>query len=575
MSIDNGKKQELENLVKMRREKREKETKEINNATNKPVTKSTNTEEKYDQKEINSNTINVTEESMTNETNDTSKNTSITDNTEKEKDFIDKFAFSPKPTNLPTITNKENAEIKIKENNDDEVFVTEEPIIKENFSDNIIEENESENTEIKSKTDSIEDDFIEDATDNENINIDIDIDIENTSKTDENIKKSSPVKIGSTGSKKSIKKISSFNPGNNIKVVEDDDYQRAVVEQYITKTSSETFTGPKSVTRVILPYSGIYLDISSYTNNEMLGIHRSTTEISFVEKIEKELYSAWEHTVNNSFKKKMEFDEWLRNIKYPDLWCIYWAIYNVNHPGINTYTSKCDYCSEIFEEKRDNYNISYVSENSENDINQDVINKIRNGADKEVIKSYKIASTLIEKEGYLPDKKFKVFHGMPNMEDVLVFLKYLKVDLEESDELIQHVLYPISSLNLNRFKLSKSTISKILYYKYIMYTKKVYAPVFETIKPTTGETKSKIKATYVNVLPIMIYPLINSLSKEDFKELVKSKALKKLMIKEGIHFRLKDSVCPVCKKKQIITVLDMRDILFIRAEALTDFLTNI
>jgi len=47
------------------------------------------------------------------------------------------------------------------------------------------------------------------------------------------------------------------------------------------------------------------------------------------------------------------------------------------------------------------------------------------------------------------------------------------------------------------------------------------------------------------------------------------------MIKEGIHFRLKDSVCPVCKKKQIITVLDMRDILFIRAEALTDFLTNI
>ena len=29
MSIDNGKKQELENLVKMRREKREKKTKEI------------------------------------------------------------------------------------------------------------------------------------------------------------------------------------------------------------------------------------------------------------------------------------------------------------------------------------------------------------------------------------------------------------------------------------------------------------------------------------------------------------------------------------------------------------------
>lgn len=388
---------------------------------------------------------------------------------------------------------------------------------------------------------------------------------------------STPIKIGSTGDRKSIKRISNLNPGKNIKVMESDEYQRAVIEQYITRTKGESFIGPKSVTRVILPYSGIYYDISSYTNSDMLGIHRSTTDITFVEKIEKELYSAWEHTVNNSFKRKLEFSEWLRNIKYPDIWCIYWGIYNVNHPGINTYTSSCDHCPNSIEEKRDNYNISYVSDSSIDDIGQDEIDKIRNGVDREFIKSYKIASTIIEKEDYLPDQKFKVFQGMPNMEDVLTFLKYLKVDLDEDDDIIRRVLYPISWLELERRTITKSTISKILSYKYSMFTRKIYVPVYEEVVNMSKEpgSKPKIKATYVDVKPIMIPPLIDSLSKDDFRELVKGKELRKIMMKDGIHFRIKDSVCPKCGKSQLTTALDMRDILFTRAEALTDFLITI
>lgn len=404
-----------------------------------------------------------------------------------------------------------------------------------------------------------------------NKNEEVEIDVEEDNEEDDDYKSTS-VKIGSTGERKSIKRISSFNPTNSVKVVDSDDYQAEVVSQYIFGNTNNAFVGPKSVTRIILPYSGIFYDLSSYTNSDMLGIHRSTNDITFVEKIEKELISAWKHTVNNSFKKEMDFPEWLRNIKYPDLWCIYWGIYTVNHPGINSYRSKCDYCPEEIEEKRDNYSISFVSDQSIDDIDQETIDKIRNGVDKEMIKSYRVASTLIEKENFLPEKKFKVFHGMPNMEEVMTFLKYLKVDLNEDDEIIRYVLYPISWMELEKHNISKATISKVLSYKYMLYTKKLYVPVFKEMEADKEGGKTKIKATYVDVKYIMIYPLINSLSKEDFKEFASGKELKKLLIKEGIHFRVKDSVCPKCNKKQKITALDMRDIIFTRAEALTDFL---
>ena len=410
--------------------------------------------------------------------------------------------------------------------------------------------------------------------------VEVNIDVEETEEKVDNpssLDKSSPIKIGSTGDRKSIKRLSKLNPGPNVKVVEDDEYQMAVIEQYITGQKGGVFVGPKSISRVILPYSGIYYDISSYTNSDMLSIHRSTSEISFIEKVEAELYSAWEHTVSNSFKRKLDFVEWLRNIKYPDLWCIYWGIYNVNHPGINSYTSRCDECPNIIKEDRDNYNISYVSEYSKEDITQKEIDDIRKGVDREFIKSYKIASTLIEKEGYLPDQNFKVFQGMPNMEEVITFLKYLKTDRNEEDDIIRRVLYPISWLDLERNRLSKSAITKILAYKYIMFTRKIYVPVYEEIKNVKNEVtgKPKIKVTYVNVKSIMIPPLIDGLSKDDFKALIKGKELRKVMVKDGIHFRVKDSVCPKCKKKQLVTVLDMRDILFTRAAEMTEFLTSI
>lgn len=398
---------------------------------------------------------------------------------------------------------------------------------------------------------------------------------------EEEVEKVVAVKIGSSGKSQTAKHFSNFNPGNNVKVVNSDEYQTAILEQYITGTKGGGFTGPRGVTRIILPYSGIYIDISTYTNSDMLGIHRTSNDVSFIEKIETELYSAYEHTVKTSLGgAKLEYVEWLRAIKYPDIWCIYWGIYDVNHPGINTYHADCDNvnrdpdpCRTHLTEKRDNCDITFVSDESMEDIDAEVINSIRAGVNRTFIKSYNVAETLIEKETYLPDSKFKIFQGMPNLEEVLRYLKFLKTELNEDDELIKKVLYPISWIQYDR-SISRATISKILAYKYCLFTRKIYAPVYEEVPNTDSTGKAKIKVTYVDVNPIMIPALLDKLSKEDFKELTRGKELKKIMTREGIYFRVKNIVCPNCKDKQLDISLDMRDVIFTRAAALTDFLIS-
>ena len=392
-------------------------------------------------------------------------------------------------------------------------------------------------------------------------------------------KPSNPIKIGYQGGSKISKHIAAFVPSKNIKITAEEKYQQAVYDQYISGKGG--FSGPRGVTRVILPYSGIFIDLNSYTNSEMLGIHRSSATLNFVDKISTELYSAYEHTINNSLGIKLEYDEWLRSIKYPDMWCIYWGIYSVNYPGLNEYHSDCDNlyrnpnpCRTDVTEKRDNGDISFISENSIEDITVEDIMSIKSGVERQFIKAYKVASTLIEKDEFLPESNIKVFYGMPNLEEVMTFIKYLKTDLNEEDDVIAKVLQPISWLSFAKDNINSATLSKIIAYKYNMFTRKLHVPVYESVQNTDVNGTTKLKATYVDVDPRMIPEIINKLSKEDFKVFVKSKPVSKLMVKDGIHFRVKNMVCPNCKKTQIDLSLDMRDILFTKAATLMDFLID-
>ena len=386
------------------------------------------------------------------------------------------------------------------------------------------------------------------------------------------------VKLGNNGERKSSKAFAAFKTSDNPKIISDDAAQNAVYEQYINKVTNEgSFVGPRGISRVVLPYSGIYIDISSYTNSDMLGIHRGGSgDIGFVEKLKMELYSAYTHTTNNSFKKKLEFPEWLKSISLLDLGCIYWGIFNINHPGINTYTATCDTanCGEMITEKRDNSEITFVSETSQEDIDLESIQQIRNGVDREFIKPYKVHSALIERKEYLTDSKFKIFHGVPNLQETLAFLDFLKSELNESDEVIQQVISPLSWTAFDP-NMDKVQYAVILNYKLNLFTRKILAPIVDdTGKQTTADGKPKFRVLYVDVDSRLIHTMINNLSRIDFKEVYSGKEVQKLLIKEGIYFRVKDSVCPKCKKKQRDTSLDMRDILFSRADEAMDHLQN-
>jgi len=474
----------------------------------------------------------------------------------------------PQPLPLPPTASRATALVEEGMNMD--IVETSEELILVDDADVEIDITENEVPELGEFHTSLEDDFGDDevselveSDDLGDESVEISVEEEVSTKDEE---KFVHVHIGQHGESKASKKFANFTPSSNIKVVDSDDYQRAIVDQYIVGSKGGPFVGPKGVTRTILPYSGIFYDITTFTNAEMLGIHRSSNDMDVVEKIEQELFSAYEHTKNSTFKKELEFDEWLRNIKYPDFFCIYWGVHNVNYPGIYKYTSVCDHCNHRFEESRDNMDITFVSESSKEDIDQKVIDQIKAGADRSNIKSFLVGQAMIEKPTYLPDSKIKVFQGMPNMEDVINFLKYIKSDLGESDDIVRRVLYPISWMALDK-RITKSTVSKVLAYKHALYTRKLIVPLYEESETEHGK---KIHVTYVNVKSIMIPPILMNLSKEDYKVLAEGTEHRKLMKKEGIHFRIKDSVCPKCNGAQKDTVLDMRDILFTRAASMMD-----
>jgi len=485
-------------------------------------------------------------------------------------------AVSEAPIPAPVV--EEVVKLKVKKPKQPTRFVMDTPIVKEATEEQpeVSEDGESEDTYV-------------DPSEKFNINLEDDSTVSFVTtgpeksvvkEEDQSISEINKLKIGFAGINKTAKDFEKFTPVT-IDPVNTEIYQRAIIEQYITGTKNGGFIGPRGLSKVVLPYSGIYLDISTYSNSEMLSIHRNSDNIDFVEKIEAELYSAWEHTVNNSLKRKLTFEEWCTAIKYPDIWCIYWGIYNVNNPGINEYKAVCDRyadsvvpCRTNIIEERDNYDISSISHNSVMDITADTIDNIRNGIDRSFIGAYKTACTIIEKEDLLPESRIKVFHGIPNLHEVLMFLKFLKQQCNESDEVIKKVLYPVSSLYQDGTVNDKSLFAKVLSYKYNMFVRKLYTPAPENVEDPTKPGSKIVKITYVDVEPSLIPLIINRLSRVDYLEFIKGREFKKLVVKEGVYFIVTNSVCPVCKTKQMDIAIDIRDSIFTRAERLMELIID-
>ena len=444
------------------------------------------------------------------------------------------------------------------------------PTQSEENDDIVILNNDSSDDTIVIENDVVEKDEEEDLNDIELID-------QNSPESEEiNELEEKSIQIGKLGTSKIASKITDFNPGSNIKVVNSDEYQSEIIKQYVIGRNNvnSIVGGPRSISKAALAYSGISLDIFSYSNAEMLSIHRGGSESNIIEKIESEMRSAYDHTVSTSLKIKLDFNEWCKVIKYPDIWSIYWSIYNVNHPGINSYDTSCDNvkCDAKISVKRENYDLAWVDETSKDDITEKDISDIRNGNQRKFINSFNVAEKIIEMEEFLPESKFKVFYGMPSLYDLLIFLRFMSTELNESDSIINMVFKPLSWLQFED-SIDKSTLSKVLAYKYNLYTRKLLVPISENI-PSDNPAQRKIKLTYVDANPLYIPLLINGLSKADFKAYISLSSVKQLIRKEGIVFQVRNFKCPQCGTKQKNIMLDMRDVIFTRAAVLTDSLIN-
>ncbi len=377
--------------------------------------------------------------------------------------------------------------------------------------------------------------------------------------------------LSQIASRKSADALKDFTPPDDIKVVDDERSKGNIIEQYLTVGND--LTRSNTLAREVLPYSGIHIDITSYTYSETSAIHGASAKLSFVDQLTLELETAYNHTVSTSLKRKLTFDEFLESISYLDAGSVYHGIYDANHPGVNKYDTHChvEGCNGIVKGRIDNSDLVFIGDNSSEDITDEDIEAIRNGVDRTLTKGYQISTELFEREGYLTESKFKIFYGIPNMKEVLIFLRFIQGRLNESDEVARRVFQPLSKLASG---VSPNVRTTVLMYKYNMYTRRVIAPDYRIIK---GKEKgsTEIRPSYVNNDTREVYELIHRLSMNDFREFATGNVIRKLLIKDGIIHKVVGQVCPKCKKEQHDLVLDIREIIFMRAEEMADLLLGI
>jgi len=173
-----------------------------------------------------------------------------------------------------------------------------------------------------------------------------------------NIKKVNRTKISDT-----LKEISKLNTDSiDIKktnFVEYDVNDKQMVKEYV-RSHNDQVASPK-VSRIALLMSGHYEEITAFGNMDMFAIARAVnnSDISFAQRENEILHQIYDHVKYVSYSKtKPDFSTWAKNIMYPDLQSLYYAVYDANSTGQNTYNFRCPYCGEVISVTRKNSELS-------------------------------------------------------------------------------------------------------------------------------------------------------------------------------------------------------------------------
>jgi hypothetical protein len=173
-----------------------------------------------------------------------------------------------------------------------------------------------------------------------------------------NIKKVNRTKISDT-----LKEISKLNTDSiDIKktnFVEYDVNDKQMVKEYV-RSHNDQVASPK-VSRIALLMSGHYEEITAFGNMDMFAIARAVnnSDKSFAQRENEILHQIYDHVKYVSYSKtKPDFSTWAKNIMYPDLQSLYYAVYDANSTGQNTYNFRCPYCGELISVTRKNSELS-------------------------------------------------------------------------------------------------------------------------------------------------------------------------------------------------------------------------
>lgn len=372
-----------------------------------------------------------------------------------------------------------------------------------------------------------------------------------------NIKKVNRTKISDT-----LKEISKLNTDSidikNTNFVEYDVNDKQMVKEYV-RSHNDQVASPK-VSRIALLMSGHYEEITAFGNMDMFAIARAVnnSDISFAQRENEILHQIYDHVKYVSYSKtKPDFSTWAKNIMYPDLQSLYYAVYDANSTGQNTYNFRCPYCGEVISVTRKNSELSVAVPKELTETELEGFITTKEVRDVNFTKLSKWAHNVLIKKK-LPITNNIINYAIPTVQDYLTTIsvaEQINASRDFDTSAIARV-DELSSLGTSEEDIIlRDNITRMLAYLYVkemgILTRVEGTKSFRYIG-----TRSKAD----------IISYINEYSIDDYNSLFEGQDVTDIMSKTAARYYLQDVPCnnEKCGKNIKFVGIDPKDIFFFK-----------
>lgn len=372
-----------------------------------------------------------------------------------------------------------------------------------------------------------------------------------------NIKKVNRTKISDT-----LKEISKLNTDSiDIKktnFVEYDVNDKQMVKEYV-RSHNDQVASPK-VSRIALLMSGHYEEITAFGNMDMFAIARAVnnSDISFAQRENEILHQIYDHVKYVSYSKtKPDFSTWAKNIMYPDLQSLYYAVYDANSTGQNTYNFRCPYCNEVISVTRKNSELSVAVPKELTETELEGFITTKEVRDVNFTKLSKWAHNVVIKKK-LPITNNIINYAIPTVQDYLTTISIAE-QINASRDFDTSAISKVDELsNLGTSEediVMRDNITRMLAYLYVkemgILTRVEGTKSFRYIG-----TRSKAD----------IISYINEYSIDDYNSLFEGQDVTDIMSKTAARYYLQNVPCnnEKCGKNIKFVGIDPKDIFFFK-----------